>query len=407
MRGSRNVRAVALGVVAIPLASLLAPAPADARSVRYSRERPETTETKPARMPDGPINIVISIGSQRLWVYDKRGLLETSIVSTGTSRLPDADRRVRHPRQGGDALLQHLRRRLDALHAAPDHVGRRPALRRDHRPARLARLHPPAACLCQALFGLTEPGRARDHRPQRAGAAAIAHAGLFVRRPAHARWSRRHRHALPRRRRQGRRVRSAEGDGRCPRRQDHGLAGGRAAGHADLGVRQQGRGQGVSCATASGRCSRPHRRSPIPSSRSARTCSPRSEFKDDGTACAGSVSVPASSEQAAQPRKVSRASRNESEPMLPRSERPAVDGRRGARPHRVAQGGARAHLAAHFAGLGADRLRPWPQPRDARERHHRFHRADALTPADMLRRGALRPLPGRCRWRRLTFTAQR
>jgi len=47
------------------------------------------------------------------------------------------------------------------------------------------------------------------------------------------------------------------------------------------------------------------------------------EFKDDGTSMRWiSVSVPASSGEVAQTRKVSRASRNESEPMLPRSSGP-------------------------------------------------------------------------------------
>src|SRR5262245_11015650 len=80
MAASLRVGAIALGVAAISLAPVLAAAPSEARPARYSRERAEAPDVKPARLPEGPINIVISIGSQRLWVYDKRGLLETSIV---------------------------------------------------------------------------------------------------------------------------------------------------------------------------------------------------------------------------------------------------------------------------------------------------------------------------------------
>ena len=94
MRGIRKMRALALGVAAISLRPMLAPAPADARPVRAYRDRPEPADAKPSRMPDGPINIVISIGSQRLWVYDKRGLLETSIVSTGVGGYPTPTGRV-------------------------------------------------------------------------------------------------------------------------------------------------------------------------------------------------------------------------------------------------------------------------------------------------------------------------
>ena len=88
MRELQRMRVLTLGAAAALLASLLAPTPADARPNRGSRDRPESADTKPSRMPDGPINIVISIGSQRLWVYDRRGLLETSIVSTGVAGFP-------------------------------------------------------------------------------------------------------------------------------------------------------------------------------------------------------------------------------------------------------------------------------------------------------------------------------
>jgi len=84
-RARAGVLALGLALVAAADPSLLAP-PADARPARAERER--AGETQPSRKPDGPINIVVSIGSQRLWVYDKHGLVDTSIVSTGTGGFP-------------------------------------------------------------------------------------------------------------------------------------------------------------------------------------------------------------------------------------------------------------------------------------------------------------------------------
>ena len=84
-------RALVLGAAAVSLANLvtlLAPPPAEARPRYYSRERAEPAPAAtPTRQPDGPLQIVISIGSQRLWVYDKNGLLETSTISTGVDRV--------------------------------------------------------------------------------------------------------------------------------------------------------------------------------------------------------------------------------------------------------------------------------------------------------------------------------
>jgi L,D-transpeptidase catalytic domain len=178
------MRAFALGVVAIPLASLLAPAPADARSVRYSRERPETPDTKPVRMPDGPINIVISIGSQRLWVYDRRGLLETSMVSTGTSGYPTPtgvfailDKEVTHYSNiyGGASMpfMQRLTMSGVALHSGVT----------TGRPASHGCIRLPHAFAIK-LFRLTSLGARVIIAPNEPAPAAIEHAGLFVRKPA-------------------------------------------------------------------------------------------------------------------------------------------------------------------------------------------------------------------------------
>ena len=261
-------------------------------------------------------------------------------------RLPDARRRVRHPRQGGAALLQHLRRRLHALHAAPDHVGRRPALRHDHRPARLARLHPPAARFCHAPLrpdaasarGSSSPPTSRCRR--RSPTPACSRGSRS--RPSIPTTSIRASPASQPRQagsmcRRGQRLpasaRSRPGARACCRR----------CRSRSSSARPRAR---CMCATASGGCSRPPSRSPIPTGRSARTCSPRWSSRTTAPACAGyRCRCPPPRERSAQTRKVSRASRNESEPMLPRSSGPPVDGRRGARPLRAAQGGARPHLA--------------------------------------------------------------
>src|SRR5262245_56565337 len=54
MRGLGKMRVLTVGAAAALLASLLAPTPADARPNRGSRDRPESADTKPSRMPDGP-----------------------------------------------------------------------------------------------------------------------------------------------------------------------------------------------------------------------------------------------------------------------------------------------------------------------------------------------------------------
>src|SRR5262249_43195656 len=56
------------------------------------RSRPKEAERNlaaaPQRSAEGPLQIVVSIGSQRLFVYDKNGLLESSTISTGVGGYP-------------------------------------------------------------------------------------------------------------------------------------------------------------------------------------------------------------------------------------------------------------------------------------------------------------------------------
>src|SRR5262249_46519574 len=77
-----------LGVAALLAQLCVLPMSAEARPRYYTRERPEAAATTPARASEGPLQIVISIGSQRLWVYDSKGLLETSTISTGVGGYP-------------------------------------------------------------------------------------------------------------------------------------------------------------------------------------------------------------------------------------------------------------------------------------------------------------------------------
>ena len=177
-------RLAALGLTAAALAGfcVVALPSAEARP-RYYRERPraEQPEAKPARKPDGPINIVISIGSQRLWVYDKHGLVETSIVSTGTGGFPTPmgvfailDKEVSHHSNiyGGASMpfMQRLTMSGVALHSGVT----------TGRPASHGCIRLPHAFSIK-LFRLTELGARVVIAPNEPVPREITHATLFVR----------------------------------------------------------------------------------------------------------------------------------------------------------------------------------------------------------------------------------
>jgi L,D-transpeptidase-like protein len=180
-----SARALALSVAAISLAPLLAPSQAEARPRYYSRERAEpAAATTPARQPEGPLQVVISIGSQRLWVYDKSGLLETSIISTGVGGYPTPmgvfaviDKEVTHYSNiyGGASMpfMQRLTMSGVAMHSGM--VTGRPA---SHGCIRLP--HPFAI----KLYKLTRLGVRVVIAPNEPAPQEIAHARLFVRKPA-------------------------------------------------------------------------------------------------------------------------------------------------------------------------------------------------------------------------------
>ena len=184
MRGIQKMRALALGAAAISLAPVLSPAPAEARPNRGHRDHAERADAKPSRMPDGPINIIISIGSQRLWVYDRRGLLETSIVSTGVAGFPTPtgvfailDKEVTHYSNiyGGASMpyMQRLTMSGVALHSGVT----------TGRPASHGCIRLPHAFAIK-LFRLTGLGARVIIAPNEPAPVDIEHASLFARKPA-------------------------------------------------------------------------------------------------------------------------------------------------------------------------------------------------------------------------------
>lgn len=75
------------GAGSLAAGAVIAPLAADA----YQRRRYAAPEPKPqqlAKVPAGPVQLIVSVGSQKLWIYDKDGLVETSVVSTGTGGYP-------------------------------------------------------------------------------------------------------------------------------------------------------------------------------------------------------------------------------------------------------------------------------------------------------------------------------
>jgi lipoprotein-anchoring transpeptidase ErfK/SrfK len=182
-------RALASGAAAVLLAHLVAllaaPAPAEARPRSYSRERAEPAAA-PQRQPEGPLQVVISIGSQRLWVYDKNGLVESSTISTGVGGYPTPmgvfaviDKEQTHYSNiyGGASMpfMQRLTMSGVAMHSGM--VTGRPA---SHGCVRL----PHAFAI--KLYKLTKLGVRVVIAPNEPAPQEIAHARLFVRKQAQA-----------------------------------------------------------------------------------------------------------------------------------------------------------------------------------------------------------------------------
>jgi hypothetical protein len=182
----RSRRVLALGAAALSLAQLipLLADPAEARPRYASRERAEAAPAAtPTRQPEGPLQIVISIGSQRLWVYDKSGLLETSTISTGVGGYPTPmgvfaviDKEQTHYSNiyGGASMpfMQRLTMSGVAMHSGM--VTGRPA---SHGCVRL----PHAFAI--KLYKLTRLGVRVVIAPNAPAPEEIVHARLFARKP--------------------------------------------------------------------------------------------------------------------------------------------------------------------------------------------------------------------------------
>lgn len=180
----RGVSRLAAGALVLALAATLAAPDADAA---YRRQRAKPVEREvaatPSRRPEGPLQIVVSIGSQRLFVYDKNGLLETTVVSTGVGGFPTPtgvfavlDKEQTHYSNiyGGASMpfMQRLTMSGVALHSGM--VTGRPASHGCIRLPHTFAIH---------LYRLTRLGARVIIAGNEPVPADIAHASLFVRTP--------------------------------------------------------------------------------------------------------------------------------------------------------------------------------------------------------------------------------
>ncbi len=86
MRSTR--RMFILGAGSLTAGTVLGADAADAYSYRRRTYQPEPKPQQLAKTPAGPVVVIVSIGAQKLWIYDKDGLVETTHVSTGTGGYP-------------------------------------------------------------------------------------------------------------------------------------------------------------------------------------------------------------------------------------------------------------------------------------------------------------------------------
>src|SRR5262249_49878902 len=179
------------GAVALALRGLLALllslviSLADASAYRRPLRRPiERPAEQPKHAAEGPLQIVIAIGSQRLFLYDRLGLLETSTISTGVGGYPTPtgvfsvlDKEWQHYSNiyGGASMpfMQRLTMSGVALHSGM--VTGRPA---SHGCVRL----PHAFAI--RLYRLTRLGARVVIAPNEPVPGDIAHTRLFGRAPA-------------------------------------------------------------------------------------------------------------------------------------------------------------------------------------------------------------------------------
>lgn len=171
-----------IGAGALAAGAALASPAAEA----YARRRyaqPDPRPQPPAKLPSGPVQIVVSLREQKLWVYDKDGLVETSTVSSGTGGYPTPtgvfailEKNIRHFSNiyGGAPMpyMQRLTMSGVALHQGV--VTGRPA---SHGCVRL----PPA--FAPQLFQMTKLGARVIIMHGEAKPVDITHPALFVAKP--------------------------------------------------------------------------------------------------------------------------------------------------------------------------------------------------------------------------------
>lgn len=180
MSTSRRDWLIGAGALAAGAAFATSEASAYARR-RYPQPEPKAQPL--AKLPSGPVQIVVSLRDQKLWIYDKDGLVETSTISSGTDGYPTPtgvfailEKNIRHFSNiyGGAPMpyMQRLTMSGVALHQGV--VTGRPA---SHGCVRL-----PAAFAPQ-LFQMTKIGARVIIMHGEAKPVDIAHSALFVAKP--------------------------------------------------------------------------------------------------------------------------------------------------------------------------------------------------------------------------------
>lgn len=180
MSTSRRDWLMGVGALAAGAAFASREAEANARR-RYAQ--PEPKPQTPVKQPNGPVQILVSLREQKLWVYDKDGLMETTTVSTGTGGYPTPtgvfsilEKSVRHFSNiyGGAPMpyMQRLTMSGVALHQGV--VTGRPA---SHGCVRL----PPS--FAPQLYQMTKIGARVMIMHGEAKPVEIAHPALFVAKP--------------------------------------------------------------------------------------------------------------------------------------------------------------------------------------------------------------------------------
>jgi len=171
-----------MGVGALAAGAAFASREAEANA-RRRYAQPEPKPQTPVKQPNGPVQILVSLREQKLWVYDKDGLMETTTVSTGTGGYPTPtgvfsilEKSVRHFSNiyGGAPMpyMQRLTMSGVALHQGV--VTGRPA---SHGCVRL----PPS--FAPQLYQMTKIGARVMIMHGEAKPVEIAHPALFVAKP--------------------------------------------------------------------------------------------------------------------------------------------------------------------------------------------------------------------------------